>query len=43
MNAPLLEIEDLYAEVSGKQIIKGLNLSINEGEIHAIIFNSSFV
>lgn len=37
MNAPLLEIEDLYAEVSGKQIIKGLNLSINEGEIHAIM------
>ena len=37
MTTPLLEIEDLHAEVSGKQIIKGLNLTINEGEIHAIM------
>lgn len=37
MNAPLLEIEDLCAEVSGKQIIKDFNLTINEGEIHAIM------
>lgn len=37
MNAPLLEIEDLCAEVSGKQIIKNFNLTINEGEIHAIM------
>lgn len=37
MKAPLLEIEDLYAEVDGKQIIKGFNLTINEGEVHAIM------
>ena len=37
MNTPILEIEDLYAEVSGKQIIKGFNLTINAGEVHAIM------
>lgn len=34
---PLLEIEDLYAGVCDKEIIKGFNLTINEGEIHAIM------
>ncbi len=34
---PLLEIEDLYAGVEGKEIIKGFNLVINPGEIHAIM------
>ncbi|MDR1693957.1 MAG: Fe-S cluster assembly ATPase SufC [Lactobacillaceae bacterium] len=33
----LLEIEDLHASVNGKEIIKGLNLVINEGEVHAIM------
>lgn len=33
----LLEIEDLYAKVDGKEIIKGLNLTIKEGEVHAIM------
>ena len=37
MNTPLLEIEDLCAEVCGKQIIKDFNLTINEGEVHAIM------
>ncbi len=37
MTAPLLEIEDLYAGVDGKEIIKGFNLTINAGEIHAIM------
>jgi len=37
MNAPLLEIEDLCAEVCGKSIIKDFNLTINEGEVHAIM------
>ncbi len=31
----LLEIKDLNAGVDGKQILKGINLSINEGEVHA--------
>lgn len=34
---PLLEIEDLHARVCDKEIIKGFNLSINEGEVHAIM------
>lgn len=34
---PLLEIENLHAKVADKEIIKGLSLTINEGEIHAIM------
>ena len=34
---PLLEIEDLHARVCDKEIIKGFNLTINEGEIHAVM------
>lgn len=37
MKTPLLEIEDLYARVGDKEIIKGFNLTINEGEVHAIM------
>ena len=37
MTTPLLEIEDLYAGVDGKEIIKGFNLVINPGEVHAIM------
>ncbi|MFT4046907.1 MAG: Fe-S cluster assembly ATPase SufC [Solimonas sp.] len=33
----LLEIENLHAEVAGKEILKGLNLAVNAGEIHAIM------
>lgn len=34
---PLLEIEDLCARVGDKEIIKNFNLTINKGEIHAIM------
>jgi Fe-S cluster assembly ATP-binding protein len=34
---PLLEIRDLHATIDGKQILKGLSLSINAGEVHAIM------
>lgn len=37
MSTPLLEIENLYAGVAGKEIIKGFSLTINEGEVHAIM------
>ena len=37
MTAPLLEIEDLHARAGDKEIIKGFNLTINEGEVHAIM------
>jgi Fe-S cluster assembly ATP-binding protein len=33
----MLKIENLQAEVDGKSILKGLSLSINAGEIHAIM------
>ena len=32
-----LEIKDLHVEVAGKEILKGCSLSINEGEVHAIM------
>ncbi len=34
---PLLEIDNLYAKVADKEIIKGLSLTIYEGEIHALM------
>jgi Fe-S cluster assembly ATP-binding protein len=33
----LLQIENLHAEIDGKAILKGLSLSVNAGEIHAIM------
>jgi Fe-S cluster assembly ATP-binding protein len=33
----LLEIKNLRASVAGKQILKGINLTINAGEVHAIM------
>ncbi|MBR4788433.1 MAG: Fe-S cluster assembly ATPase SufC, partial [Bacteroidales bacterium] len=33
----LLEINDLHAAVEGKEILKGVNLSIGEGEVHAVM------
>jgi Fe-S cluster assembly ATP-binding protein len=33
----MLEIKDLYAKVEDKEVIKGLNLKINAGEVHAIM------
>lgn len=32
-----LEINNLHVSVSGKEIIKGLNLTINTGEVHALM------
>ena len=33
----MLKIENLHAEVEGKAILKGLNLNVKPGEIHAIM------
>jgi Fe-S cluster assembly ATP-binding protein len=33
----MLEIKNLYVSVQGKQIINGLNLKVNAGEVHAIM------
>jgi Fe-S cluster assembly ATP-binding protein len=33
----LLEIKNLHASIEGKEILRGINLTVNEGEIHAIM------
>ena len=33
----LLEIKNLHATVGGKEILRGINLNINPGEIHAVM------
>lgn len=33
----LLQIKNLHVSIQGKEIIKGIDLTINEGEIHAIM------
>ena len=37
MTDPLLQIEDLHATVEGREILKGLTLTISKGEIHALM------
>jgi Fe-S cluster assembly ATP-binding protein len=37
MSEPLFAIEDLHVNVEGKEILKGVNLSINRGEVHALM------
>src|SRR5947207_12093915 len=37
MSEPILEIKDLTAGVEEKQILKGVNLTIGPGEVHAIM------
>jgi Fe-S cluster assembly ATP-binding protein len=34
---PILEIKNLSAGVEGKQILKGVSLTINAGEVHAVM------
>jgi Fe-S cluster assembly ATP-binding protein len=33
----MLQIKNLHVEINGKEIIKGLNLSVNPGEVHAVM------
>ena len=33
----MLEVRNLYASVEGKEILKGVNLSIGRGEVHALM------
>ena len=33
----MLEIKNLHANINGKEILKGINLKINKGEVHAIM------
>lgn len=34
---PLFQIENLHAGIDGKQILRGVNLTINRGEIHGLM------
>src|SRR5216684_1916044 len=36
-HAPMLEIKNLHATVGDKEILKGINLSIHAGEVHALM------
>ena len=36
-NKILLDIHDLHASIDGKEILKGINLTVREGEVHAIM------
>lgn len=33
----MLEVKNLHATISGKEILKGINLTVNDGEVHAIM------
>ncbi len=33
----MLKINDLHAEINGKEILKGINLEVHPGEVHAIM------
>ena len=33
----MLKIENLHASIAGKEILKGINLTVGEGEVHAIM------
>jgi Fe-S cluster assembly ATP-binding protein len=33
----MIEIKDLHASVAGSEILKGINLTVNAGEVHAIM------
>ncbi len=36
-NTPMFEIENLHASIEDKEILKGVDLTINQGEIHALM------
>ena len=33
----MLKIENLHASIAGKEILKGINLTVGTGEVHAIM------
>jgi len=37
MSKTILKIKDLHAAINGKEILKGVNLEVKEGEVHAIM------
>lgn len=36
-NNIILEVKDLHAGIEGREILKGINLTVREGEVHAIM------
>jgi len=41
--ATTLEIKDLHVSIESKQILKGVNLKVSQGEIHAVMGPNGFV
>ena len=37
MSASTLTVKDLHVAIDGKEILKGVNLTLNTNEIHAIM------
>lgn len=37
MSAPLLEIQNLHVSVEGKEILKGISLTLEKGQVHALM------
>ena len=37
MSQPLLEIQDLHVQIEGKEILKGISLTIEKGQLHAVM------
>src|SRR5688572_32908723 len=33
----VLEIKNLHASIAGKEILRGVDLTVNEGEVHAVM------
>ena len=36
-NKPLIQIKDLEVTIDGKEILKGVNLEVNEGEVAVLM------
>ncbi len=37
MNKPLLEINDLHVQVEGREILRGISLTVEKGQVHALM------
>ena len=33
----MLQINNLHASINGKEILKGINLTVKDGEVHAVM------
>src|ERR1044071_7208140 len=36
-NAPMFEVENLHVNIEDKEILKGVDLTVNAGEVHALM------